>query len=390
MRARSVLVLCNTAGRDGGTESYLERILPELAHTGVAVTVVARRVASGYDDLPVRQVAWSREDQEPNAEAAAHVARLVRILDPDAVLASNVFDIGVIRAARAARRFVMRVHDHRAFCPNGDRRFPQFAGNCTARMGAACVLNAFTHGCVSGPHLQTFTRLAARMRLRDALAKADAFVVSSDFMARECARNGFDAGRIVVAPPPISRDDFADPPQPMPLRRAVLFAGRIVPQKGLASLVRAIGRIPEGRRPVLDVAGDATPELSRSLLVADRAHVVVKPLGRLDPPAMRAAVDAARVVAMPSLWDEPFGLVGIEAQGRARPAAAYAVGGIPEWIGSAGIAVAPGDERALARALDRIVDETHWADYARAAWARAQLSHPAHHVEKLSEVLCVS
>lgn len=390
MWARSVLVLCDTAGRDGGTESYLERILPELAHTGVAVTVVARRVAREYDDVPVREIAWAREDEKPNADAAARVARLIRVLDPDAVLVSNVFDIGVVRAARAARRLVVRVHDHRAFCPNGDRRFPQFAGNCTARMGAACALNAFARGCVSGPHLQTFARLAARMRLRDALAKADAFVVSSDFMARECSRNGFDAQRIVVAPPPISRDDFADPPQPMPARRAVLFAGRIVPQKGLASLVRAIGRIPKRRRPELDVAGEATPELDRSLLVAGRAQVVINALGRLDPPAMRAAVDAARVVAMPSLWDEPFGLVGIEAQGRARPAAAYAVGGIPEWIGSAGIAVAPGDERALARALDRIVDETHWADYARAAWARAQLSHPTHHIEKLSEALCVS
>lgn len=390
MRARSVLVLCDTAGRDGGTESYLERVLPELARGGVTVTVVARRIAGGYDDVPVREIAWAREDEKPSAEAAAHVERLIGALDPDAVLASNVFDIGVIRAARTARRFVLRVHDHRAFCPNGDRRFPQFAGNCTARMGVACAVNAFAHGCVSGPHVQTFARLAARMRLRDALAGADAFVVSSDFMARECARNGFDATRIVVAPPPISRDDFADPPQPMPLRRAVLFAGRIVPQKGLASLVRAIGRIPVARRPELDVAGEPTPELDRSLLVACHERVTVNALGRLDPVAMRAAVDAARVVAMPSLWDEPFGLLGIEAQGRARPAAAYAVGGIPEWIGGAGIAVAPGDERALARALDRIVDDTHWADYARAAWARARFSHPAHHMEKLSEALCVS
>lgn len=389
MRARSVLVLCDTAGHDGGTESYLERVLPELAHAGVAVTVAARRVIGGYD-MPVREIAWSREDEEPNAEASDEVATLIRDLDPDAVLTSNVFDLGVIRAARGARRFVMRVHDHRAFCPNGDRRFPQFAGNCTARMGVACAVNAVAHGCVAGPHLKTIARLAARMRLRNALAKADAFVVSSDFMARECARNGFAADRIVVAPPPISRADFADPPQPMPQRRAVLFAGRIVPQKGLASLVRAIGRIPKGRRPVLDVAGEATAELDRSMHIAKRANVTVTPLGRLEPPEMRVAMDEARAVAMPSLWDEPFGLIGIEAQGRARPAAAYAVGGIPEWIGAAGIAVAPGDEGALAAALDRIVDDAHWGEYARAAWARAKLSHPAHHMQKLSEVLCVS
>ena len=47
---------------------------------------------------------------------------------------------------------------------------------------------------------------------------------------------------------------------------------------------------------------------------------------------------------MPSLWPEPFGLVGVEAGLHNVPAAAFAVGGIPAWLvdGVNGY-LAPGD-----------------------------------------------
>ena len=67
---------------------------------------------------------------------------------------------------------------------------------------------------------------------------------------------------------------------------------------------------------------------------------------------MRAAYDAATLVAMPSLWGEPFGLVGIEAFARGRPVVAYDAGAISEWLcaSSGGGRVVPlGDEQALAQ-----------------------------------------
>ena len=35
---------------------------------------------------------------------------------------------------------------------------------------------------------------------------------------------------------------------------------------------------------------------------------------------------------MPSLWPEPFGRVGLESGSRGLPVAAFAVGGIPDWL----------------------------------------------------------
>jgi glycosyltransferase involved in cell wall biosynthesis len=66
------------------------------------------------------------------------------------------------------------------------------------------------------------------------------------------------------------------------------------------------------------------------------------------------------VVVVPSVWPEPFGLVGIEAMSYGLPTIGSATGGIPEWLddGETGLLVPPGDPAALARALVRILEST--------------------------------
>jgi len=60
---------------------------------------------------------------------------------------------------------------------------------------------------------------------------------------------------------------------------------------------------------------------------------------------------------MPSLWPEPFGLVGIEAGASGRPVVASSTGGVGDWLrdGVNGVLVEPGDARALARALNELL-----------------------------------
>ena len=90
---------------------------------------------------------------------------------------------------------------------------------------------------------------------------------------------------------------------------------------------------------------------------------------------------------MPSLWPEPFGMMGIEAYARGRPVAAYAVGGIPEWIGDGGIAVRRGDEAALARAIVEVLDERRWNQFAQAARRLAERYTPEAYADRLLPVL---
>ena len=66
----------------------------------------------------------------------------------------------------------------------------------------------------------------------------------------------------------------------------------------------------------------------------------------------------ARSLWLPSLWAEPFGIVGLEALHLGVPAIASDVGGVGDWLdhGKSGYIVPPGDAAALAAAAGLLDD----------------------------------
>ena len=377
---RRLLVLCERVSNDGGIETYLRTILPALARTGWEIRVAARVVDDpGAYGSPAEQVAWSDEHDDGSAAAAARIAEIANEFRPEVVAMHGVLDARVVEAARAAApRAVYHLHDHRLFCPNGDRIYPQGGGRCRLRMGAACIIHSLVHGCAYGPRPATRELLRRRERVRDAARTSDAFVVFSGFMRSTARANGID-GTVCVLQPPLEPDWLATAAAPRPQRDVVLFAGRVFKSKGIESLIRALHTIDAARRPLLRIAGDG-PDLDRALRLAQSLECATQPLGRLDRGSLRDAIDDATIVAVPSLSDEPFALVGIEAFGRGRPVAAYAAGGIPEWIGDGGIAVPTGDEPALARAICDLSHAERWQEASSAALAVASRHDVAPHV----------
>jgi glycosyltransferase involved in cell wall biosynthesis len=101
---------------------------------------------------------------------------------------------------------------------------------------------------------------------------------------------------------------------------------------------------------------------------------------------------AADLLAVPSVWPEPFGLVGIEAGCVGLPAVAYDVGGIGEWLvpGRSG-ELAPGDPPTvdgLAGAIVRALrDPVRYASLRRGAWEIARQFTMAAHMNRLEPVL---
>jgi glycosyltransferase involved in cell wall biosynthesis len=382
---RAITVLCDRVDDAGGAERYWSTVVPALMARGVRVRLLARAVGDAMRfGLAAREIRWADEDGNGSAGAAEAVADELRRNPPDAVVTASVFDAAVLDAVRAAApQWLVRVHDHRAFCPTGDRVYPQFSAPCAAPMGAACRASTVVRGCVHGPRPSSFRRIAAREALRDRLASADTVLVSSEHMRATCIANGIGAGQIAITPPPLPDDAFARVPAPRPQRRALLFASRLTPRKGLRSLLAALALIPPHARPELDVAGEGDAEERAARADAARLGVTVRWLGKLSAAQLRAAMDATWAVAVPSLWPEPFGLVGIEAQARGRPAVAYRAGGIPDWIDGAGIAVKRGDESALAAAMCRLLEDGTWSELASAARARAEAYRLDAHVDGL-------
>src|SRR5690606_33747137 len=77
----------------------------------------------------------------------------------------------------------------------------------------------------------------------------------------------------------------------------------------------------------------------------------VEVVGWLPHEAMSGVYRRARALVMPSRWQEPFGIAGLEALWMGVPVAAYDAGGISEWHPGGELLVPWGDVDALARAL---------------------------------------
>ena len=385
---RAFLVLCDRVADIGGAERYWETVLPALSERVSSVRVLAReldgRAPSGTQ---ARAIGWADEHGTPSAAAARAVAAELRRDPPDVVVTASVFDTAVLDAVRTnARRWLVRLHDHRAFCPTGDRVYPQFEAPCSAAMGGACRGATIVRGCVHGPRPSSFRRIAAREAVRDRIAQADGILVSSGHMRATCVQNGVDAGRVAVTPPPLPDAAFAASPAVRPAERTLLFASRLTPRKGLRSLLAALRKLEPAERPHLLVAGEGEAERHDAQAQAGRDGIAVSWLGKLTAAELRAAIDGADAVAVPSLWPEPFGLVGIEAQARGRPAVAYRVGGIDDWIAGAGVAVPRGDEGALAAAIRTVLDRRAWPVWSAAARTRAEDYRLDRHVALLLDI----
>ncbi len=384
-----VLVLCERVDAEGGTETYLRALLPALVSRGYEVRVVARVVAQpdAYG-VPARAVPWSDEHDPPSAEASDAVAAIAREFAPDVAALHNVLDAGILEVTRRhAPRVFYHLHDHRPFCPNGDRLYPQGGGICEVAMSElACGWHALVNGCVFGPRPRTLALIGRRETVAHAIAASDATIAFSRYLANLAQRNGIEADQAHVVAPGLDGAAFAQSPAPRPQADAVLFAGRVMRSKGAYSLVRALATISPPQRPLLRIAG-AGPDLAATLDQASALGVRFEALGRLDAVALRRAYDDSTVVAMPSLWGEPFGLVGIEAFARGRPVVAYDAGAISEWLRTGlGRLVPRGDHRALGAAIRSLLEGDAWEKLSAQAFNASQVYRMGAHLERIAGI----
>jgi glycosyltransferase involved in cell wall biosynthesis len=133
----------------------------------------------------------------------------------------------------------------------------------------------------------------------------------------------------------------------------LLFVGRLVEPKGVRDAIAAwrLSCVPFPL--VLAGTGPLRAELE-ALANSPQGRGLEVP-GWVDRARLAALYRRARALVLPSRWQEPFGIVGIEALSFGVPVAAWESGGIPEWHPGPGL-VPWGDVPALARAVRDAVD----------------------------------
>jgi glycosyltransferase involved in cell wall biosynthesis len=176
------------------------------------------------------------------------------------------------------------------------------------------------------------------------LSRYRTIVVASEHMKREFVRNGLEPSRIHVNPLFPTHDERPKE-EPRDRSACVAFVGRMTVLKGGDLLVDAIAEASArlARTIRLLMIGDGPQRAAWEARAADRG-VPCSSLGWLNGEQRWRALREATLLALPSSWPEPFGLVGLEAAALGIPAIAFDVGGVREWLrpGVNGF-LAPGD-----------------------------------------------
>ncbi len=147
-------------------------------------------------------------------------------------------------------------------------------------------------------------------------------------------------------------DPDSVPFNPNPEPDVAIVAGRISPEKGTHLAIAAARRA--GLRVV--VAGDPYDRGYYEEKVAPLLDDAVEMRGRQTRRRLAMLFGRAAVALVASLWEEPFGMVALEANLAGTPVAGFARGGLPEAVGSGGgVLTEQSTVAALARAIPRAI-----------------------------------
>lgn len=399
-----IAIVTHNARVAGGVETYLDTVIPLLEAAGHEISLLCEH------DAPSTSQAISRSANAPAwcvAEMGAQRSlESLRRWRPEVIYSHGLADSQIEARALTLAPAMIFAHDYRAVCISGSKAFAFPATTpCVRRLGAGCVVNFYPRRCGGLNPLTMLADFRGAARRLALLRSARAVLTASEYVRAEYVRNGLspNAVRCVGLPivdrggvPPMASDATDGASTASPLR--LLFAGRMEPLKGGRILIDALPLISSAlSRPlVLTFAGDggARFEWARraDAIVHSEPALRVEFTGWMDSAALTSLFDSSDLLVMPSPWPEPFGLVGPEAGVRGLPAAAFATGGIPEWL-TDGVngALAHGVPPATADLADAIVrclrDPAEHARLRRGAIELAKRFSPGRHLDALAKVI---
>ena len=315
-----------------------------------------------------------------STEAARRIRGLIALTRPNVAHAHNIYHhlspSVLVELHRQAIPVVLTLHDLKLVCP-AYKMHTQ--GAVCERCRGGALRNVVKNRCIKNS-----TAMSALVWLESTVHKAldlymstvTRFVVPSRFFLQKFAEWGVDTGRFVHIPNSVDVEAMAAEGTP---GDAFVYLGRLVPEKGVATLIRAAALA----RVRLRIIGTGSEEQALRQLAAELGGDV-EFTGYLTGSALRAAISSARAVVIPSEWYENAPISVMEASALGRPVIGADIGGIPELIrpGETGFIFTSGSVDSLVDVLASVqrlpVSATQRMGSAGREWMRAEFSPTAY------------
>lgn len=273
--------------------------------------------------------------------AAAHSYRILRKIKPNVLHIHNFtyLSLSLISSAKKLNiPIVFSMYDFWSVCPNGILMSSN-GQRCALLQGAHCdtcfQAKRLTSIVAKKLHLSQLG-FATRRKITDrSFDKIDAFIVLSNTWKEILCQYGIDKERITVVPLPL----FEEMPEQSTGQEEnmLLFAGWVIPHKGLDVLIRAmpavLKEVPEAKLHVIESGVD--PDYKSKVLnlinqFGISNHIFFE--GKKPNDQVQALLQKAEAVVVPEQWGIAWPIFLTEAMLCGKPIVASRIGDIPEFI----------------------------------------------------------
>ena len=286
----------------------------------------------------------------------------------DIVIIHNIIAVEYLQFMPIGKTFFF-AHDHNIYCQRHHYYMPIGRINCHRKYNKIiCTCCSLMRN--EAPPLKAYCKLPA--------------LVLSDFMAENLRKNGFE--KVVKLPAFIRTSHQAHDFMPDGVLR-ILFLGQLIRGKGAALMLKTLVRLDIPFE--CTIAGDGKDRFMLEKMV-EKFKLSDKVLfsGFVSEP--EKLWNNCDLFFFPIRWQEPFGLVGLEALAHGIPVVAFDLGGVREWLvdNKNGFAVPEGADAGSALKLLAAHPEDFFGRMSRFAVTFAQEHFSEENFMKEFEKLC--
>ena len=336
----------------GGVETYLLEVLPKLEQQGVhSIWVYAEGDASLWRHS-ISFPALSKPKATHTDQRA--LKKHLEALNADVIHIHNIQNADLVETCFSICPTIITNHDYRWICPANNFFFKNDRTVCQKDCGnLGCFTTTLRKHCLT-PRPAFALPFYRRIRqMKAGHSQLSHTIAPSPIAAERLIRAGWDQTKITVLPYfcPL---EVRYAPRPIPAIPTISYVGRIAPNKGHLSFIRALGQLPSNWQGIL--AGDIDENVATHLMQEAIKYDCADRL-QLKPWANRKEVleimDSSTVFIFPSLWEETLGIVALEALSRGVPVVSSNIVGVEHWLNTlkCGISVPPNDAMAIAGAV---------------------------------------
>ena len=352
-----ILFINETWGMSGGQERYILQVGNGLMTRGHEVHLIFGRSEGEFADTLLAKFKTALiGNLSPEG-----VFKYAQEFNPDVVNLQNVYDSRLINPLSVMYPVTRFVHDHSTYCPGNSKYHFNSRQICPVATSGVCLLNAYRERCMTRRPAVAVSRIFQRQVWLKSLRELPLILCNSSYVKDRLVQNGIEAEKIVI------NNLFPGHPEMMLTssireqnnhEKKILFVGRLFKEKGVDLLIKAFSKVKSHAR--LQIVGDGW-EKGRLVILAQDLEIShrVDFLGFKSGQELASFYAQCDLFVMPSIWPEPFGMVGLEAGLFRKPVIAFNVGGVSDWLKDDvnGLLMKKADVNFLKEGIERVLSD---------------------------------